>query len=158
MRFLIPALAVAAAAGCAPTNDRSADSATRKPVAALDTGMPMQSMPARAVGSGAMVEQMRVHLQAMRAMNADSMRMGLPMHREMTDGMMAQMTREMMQMKMPADPRWSALMDSVHQDLARMPGMNGSDLEKTMAEHRARLTRLMEMHHRMLEQKPVPRR
>lgn len=151
MRFLILALAVAAACGTA--NDRSADSATHKAPVAPDTGMPMQSMPARAVGSAAMVEQMRVHLQTMRAMNADSMRMGLPMHREMTDGMLAQMTREMMQMKMPADSQWSALMDSVHQDLARMPGMNGAELEKTMADHRARLSRLMEMHHRMLERK-----
>ena len=157
MRFLIPALAVFAVAACAPAHDRSADSATRNALAAPDTGMPMQSMPTRAVGSGAMVEQMRLHLRAMEAMNADSVRMGLPMHVEMTDGMLAQMTREMMQMKMPADPRWSALMDSVHQDLARMPGMNGAELLKTMAEHRARLTRLMEMHHRMLEQQP-PRR
>ena len=157
MRVIILALTVASAAACVSHRDRSADSASRKAAVAADTGMPMRGMPARAVGSGAMVEQMRVHLRAMQAMTPDSMRAQLPMHREMTDGMMAQMTREMMDMKMPADPQWSALMDSVHQDLARMPDMTRPELEKTMAEHRARLTRLMEMHHRMLEQQPARR-
>lgn len=157
MRFLAITLAVAASAACVKTRDRSADSTLRAASAAADTSMPMAGMPARAVGSGAMVEQMRVSLQMMQAMNADSLRARLPMHREMTDGMLAQMTREMMDMKMPADPQWSALMDSVHRDLARMPGMNGAALEKTMADHRAQLTRLMAMHHNMMGPKPPPR-
>ena len=106
----------------------------------------MSAMPARAIGSGAMVEQMRVHLQTMRAMTADSLRAALSMHREMVDAMLPQMTREMMQMKLPANPRWHVLMDSVHHDLDDMRGVTGVALDSAVAAHRARLIRLMDLH------------
>lgn len=156
MRFLTVTLAVAAAAACARTSDQSADSPPRRASAAADTGMPMTSMPARAVGSGAMVEQMRAHLRMMQALKADSLRAALSMHATMTDGMLAQMSKDMMDMKIPANRRWSALMDSVHQDLDAMRGMGGGALERAMAAHTARLTRLMAMHHAMLQPKRGP--
>lgn len=156
MRFQTLTLTVVAMTACGGTSDRAADPASHKAAVAADTGMPMHGMPARAT-SGTMAEQMRVHLQAMKAMNADSMRVQMPMHRQMADEMMAQMTRDMAGMKMPGDARWSALMDSVHQDLARMPGMNGGELETTMPAHHARLTRLMDMHRGMMGPKAPPR-
>ena len=153
MRFPILALAAAVVVACAKTSAHPADSAAQKVRSAADTGMPMHGMPARAVGSGAMVEQMRMHLQTMQAMKADGMRAQMPMHRQMADSMIAQMASDMANMKMPADPRWSALMDSVRQDLTRMPGMDGAELEKTMAAHHSRLIRLMEMHQKMMAPK-----
>jgi hypothetical protein len=149
-------LAFSVMAACGTTTDRAADSASGKAAVPTDTGMPMHAMPARAT-SGTMAAEMRVHLQAMKAMSADSMRARLSMHQQMADAMMAQMSTEMAGMKMPSDPRWSALMDSVHQDLARMPGMNGVELETTMAAHHARITRLMDMHSGMMGRKVPPR-
>ena len=150
--FVLAAVSAVAACGGAPDHS-SADSAAGQ--LALDSsGMPMHSMPSRAIGSGAMMEAMRAHLQTMRIMSADSMRGGLPMHRQMTDTLMAQMKMDMSGMKMPADPKWLALMDSVRNDVSRMQEMNSADLAKAVPAHHARLIRLMEMHQKMMPTKP----
>ncbi len=39
----------------------------------------------------------------------------------MAANMLAQFNREMSQMNMPDDPAWRATVDSLRQDLARMP-------------------------------------
>jgi hypothetical protein len=76
-------------------------------------GMPgMQSM------GGPMMEQMQAHM--METANADSMAAMLPMHRQMVGNMLSEMNRQMGQMKMTADARWTALSDSVRQDLVRL--------------------------------------
>lgn len=50
-------------------------------------------------------------------MRRDSLPAAMPMHRRMVSEMLAEMNREMADMKMPADARWSGLMDSLRQDL-----------------------------------------
>lgn len=140
-------LAGASLAACGDNDQPATGRGTSTPpTVARDTGMPMSTMPARAAGSGAMVDQMRVHLQAMRAMTADSLRAALPLHREMVDAMLPQMTREIMEMNVPANPRWQALMDSVHRDLDVMRGLTGVALDRAMAAHRVRLTELLDLH------------
>lgn len=150
MRLHILVLMAATLVACTRTSDRPVDSAAPGASAMTDTGMSAHSMSSQAAGSGAMMEQMRGQMQAMRAMNGDAMQAQMPMHRQMVESMMAQMTRDMTGMKVAADPRWSALMDSVRQDLARMPGMNGAALEKMMPAHDGRVTRMMEMHQKMM--------
>lgn len=124
--------------------------------AGADTGMPMHSMPTRAVGSGTMMEEMRATMRAMQMMDADSLHSAMPMHRKMASDMLAQMNREMTERKLPADARWSALMDSIRQDLARMPAMSAGEVAAIMPAHHGRLTRLMDLHRELAPGKPAP--
>lgn len=126
-------------------------------VAATDTAkMPMHTMPARSVGSGTMMEEMRATMRAMQTLSADSLHSAMPMHRQMASDMLAQMNMETSDRKMPADARWSGLMDSLRQDLARMPGMSAGELATLMPAHHGRLTRLMNLHHERTQYKPAP--
>ena len=154
MRRLKIVLGLAAISGCGKANDQAADhTAARSPDSAM-AGMPMQGMPSRAAGSAAMIEEMRKHIRVMQEVSADSMRAAMPMHRAMMDSMLAQMTKEMSEMKMPADAHWSALMDSVRHDMATMPAMDSSVFAKAVPAHHARLMRLMDTHHDMMQHKP----
>jgi hypothetical protein len=66
--------------------------------------------------------------------------------------MLARMNREMRDMNMTADAAWNATVDSLRQDLTRMPELTGSELEAIMPGHRARMMRLMEMHRTMMSE------
>jgi hypothetical protein len=74
----------------------------------------------------------------------------LPIHRQMAANMIAQMNREMGGMNMGADAGWTATVDSLRQDLVRMPEMGGSELQSFVPAHHARLERLMQMHQAMM--------
>jgi len=111
----------------------------------------MDSMP----GMGGMAAmqmgtEMTAHMERMQAMRGDSLMQMVPEHRQMLGNMMGQMNREMEGMNMSADPQWTALADSVRDDLARMPQMSAADMEAFMTEHRGRVTRLMEQHGSMM--------
>jgi aryl-alcohol dehydrogenase-like predicted oxidoreductase len=105
-------------------------------------GMPMQG--------GMMPQMMQAHMDTMMSMNAGRMKAMLPMHRQMVANMLAQMNQQMQSMNMPADTKWTALADSVRQDLVRMPEMSDQELEGFMPAHRARVMRLMAMHQQMM--------
>jgi hypothetical protein len=100
--------------------------------------------------SGGMVEQMRSHMAAMHGAGGDSLRAMLPMHRQMAGNLLAQMNREMREMNMAADAAWTATVDSLRQDLVRMPEMGAEELRSFMPAHEGRLERLMQMHGSMM--------
>jgi hypothetical protein len=158
MRRINILLGLAALSGCGTSNDQSADHTTARNPDSGAAGMPMHGMPSRAAGSGAMIEAMRTHMRTMQAVSADSIRAGMPMHREMMTSMLAEMTKDMSEMKMPANARWSALMDSVRQDMSNMLGMDANAMAAAMSAHHQRLTRLMDMHqHEMMQRKAPPK-
>jgi hypothetical protein len=103
-------------------------------------------------GRGGMMEQMMTHMQMMDGAGADSLHAMMPMHRQMAANMIARMNREMRDMNMTADAAWNATVDSLRQDLTRMPELTGSELEAIMPGHRARMMRLMEMHRTMMSE------
>ena len=95
------------------------------------------------------MEQMRAHLQAMHGAGGDRLKALLPMHRQMAANLIAEMNREMRQMNMTADPAWTATVDSLRQDLVRMPEMGAAEMLAAMPAHEARLDRLLQMHRSM---------
>ena len=154
LRTPLVALALAASA-CAPDEpgiDTSRNGSTQRPSAAAPESTPgtggMQGMPA--TQSGETMEQMQAHIQAMHGVGGDSLIALLPMHRQMAANMVAEFNREMRGMNMAADESWNATVDSLRQDLVRMPEMSGTELSGFMPAHEARLTRLMEMHRSMV--------
>jgi hypothetical protein len=143
-------------AGCGgeDAGEPSADGVDETPTAEMQ-GMEgtgdMQSMPGMQMDGG-MMEQMQSHMQMMQGAPGDSLMTIMPMHRQMTANMLARMNREMRGMNMTADADWNATVDSLREDLIRMPEMGAAELQAWMPEHGARVERLMEMHRGMMEE------
>jgi hypothetical protein len=62
------------------------------------------------------------------------------------DGMGA----DMRGMRMSGTPEWTALTDSVKQDLAELPNLKGQALSTRMRAHADRVRRLIELHEKMM--------
>jgi hypothetical protein len=114
-----------------------------------DAASGMKGMPGmQGAGSGTM-SRMQADMRSMQGAGGDSLKAMLPVHRQMAANMIAEMNREMRDMNMGADAAWTATVDSLRQDLVRMPEMGASELQSFMPAHQARLERLMEMHRAM---------
>ena len=99
---------------------------------------------------GGMMDSMQTHMRMMEGVSADQMKAMLPAHRQMVANMLSQLNGQMRTMKMSPDAKWTALTDSVRQDLVRMPDMAASDLRSFMPAHGVRVMRLMAMHREMM--------
>lgn len=154
-RFTIPIVALLAgllvAACTSKQPPASQDSTAAK--AAADTTKPggMAGMAGmQGMMSPAMADSMQAEMKKMAAMTPDQMAAMVPMHRQMVGNMLSQMSSDMRSMNMPADAAWTALTDSVRQDLIRLPDMSKAELKQVMPAHHARITRLMQMHKDMM--------
>lgn len=114
-----------------------------------DTGA-MAGMPGMAMGDTAMMSQMQSHMRMMEGVSADSMMRMLPMHRMMVANMISQFNNDMRAMNMQPDAAWQATVDSLRNDLTRMPELSASELSQVMPAHHARVMRLMDMHRAMM--------
>ena len=145
---LIFTLALAACGGPDAARDESA--APPSAASAGEGTMPgMEGM--REIQGGGMMEEMQAHVRSMQGAGGDSLKAMLPIHRQMAANMIAQMNREMRDMNMAADAGWTATVDSLRQDLVRMPEMDGTELQAFMPAHQTRLDRLMQMHQSMMQ-------
>ena len=125
----------------------SLEGATRQDSAGGMAGM--QGM-AGMMGAGMMMDSMQTHVRMMDTVSPNQMKAMLPMHRQMTANMLTRMSADMRSMNMPADAAWSAMVDSLRQDLTHMPDMSAAELKTMMPAHHARMTRLMQMHRDMM--------
>jgi hypothetical protein len=101
-------------------------------------------------GSG-MMAMMQAHTDSMMRMNPDRMSRTMATHERMMSQMMDQMGGEMRQMKMSETREWSALTDSVKQDLAELPSLKGQALSTRMRAHAGRVQRLITAHQGMMK-------
>jgi hypothetical protein len=145
--LLVSALAVAACNGGGDRADQAPDSA----------GM-MGRMDSSGMGMGGMqmpgmqmMPQMRAHMDSMMRMSPQQMQAMMAMHESMMSQMMDGMGSDMRGMKMSGTPTWTALTDSVKQDLAELPNLKGPELQSRMRAHTERVRRLMEMHEGMMK-------
>ncbi|HEX5831650.1 MAG TPA: hypothetical protein VFY16_11760 [Gemmatimonadaceae bacterium] len=134
--------------------DRRSETATRggegsAAAPAQDTAAGMAGM-GHAMASGPMMERMDAHLVALEKTGPDSLAAALPAHRQMVANLIAQMNREMRDMDMTGDPAWNATVDSLRQDLVRLPEASAAELRELMPAHRSRVQRLTELHRRMM--------
>lgn len=146
----VATLGLAACSGSKSGDAADADqAAAAQDTAGAMSGMPgMQDMPG--MGGSGMMEQMQAHLHMMDGAGADSIQSMLPAHRQMVANMIAQFNRDMRGMNVPSDAAWTATVDSLRQDLTRMPEMSASELQQFMPGHGARVRRLMESHGTMM--------
>ena len=113
----------------------------------MDSGM--AGMPA--TGNSEMMPMMQAHTDSMMRMNPEQMSGMMARHESMMSQMMDQMGGEMRQMKMAETPEWSALADSVKQDLAELPSLKGQPLSLRMRAHADRVRRLIASHEGMMK-------
>lgn len=140
----------AACNGGAREEEVAQDTAT---AAATTSGMEgMQGMQGMDMGGGKdMMQEMHAHMQTVEGAQDDSLPHHAAMHRQMAGNILAQMNRDMQQMNMAADPKWNALVDSVRQDLSRMPEWSPPEMRSAMSAHMSRMRRLMEIHSGMMK-------
>ena len=99
--------------------------------------------------SMATMDSMETHMRLMDSMTGERMKSMLPAHRQMLANMLSQMNQEMRSMNVSGDPQWTAMADSIRQDLIHMPEMSPEELKRAMPAHHTRVTSLMEMHRKM---------
>lgn len=111
-------------------------------------GMP--GMSGMADSSG-MTADMHTHLAAMMGADGAGMQSMMADHRQKVANMLAKMNGEMTSMNMTATAEWAATVDSIRQDLVRMPTMDTSTLKAAMPGHDMRVRRLAAMHAMMMK-------
>jgi hypothetical protein len=136
---------LASAACSKPKEDAAAD--THRGMA-MDSGK-MDGMGG--MGGSGMMSMMPAHMDSMKQMKPEQMSQMMATHERMMSQMMDQMGGEMRQMKMAETPEWSALTDSVKQDLAELPSLKGQALSVRMRAHADRVRRLISAHEQMMK-------
>ena len=145
--IVLALVGAAAFAACRPPDQETpGDTVARQETAGGMAGM--EGM--RGMMSTAAMDSMQNHMHMMDTMNADQIKAMLPIHGQMAANMLSRMNADMRSMNMTADAAWNATADSLRQDLVRMPDMSAQELKAMMPAHRARMTRLMQMHRDMM--------
>jgi hypothetical protein len=139
-------MALLASAAC--TKPKEAPATDSHAGMTMDSG-PMEGMPG--MGSSGMMPMMQAHTDSMMRMNPEQMSGMMASHERMMSQMMDHMGGEMRQMKMAETPEWSALTDSVKQDLAELPDLSGQQLSTRMRAHSDRVRRLISAHQQMMK-------
>ena len=153
--LLVGTLAIAGCGGGRERAEQSRD--TGGMMGQMDSGgMGMGRMDSGGMGMGnmqgmPMMAGMRAHMDSMMRMSPQQVQGMMAMHEQMMSRMMDGMGADMRDMKMAANPKWNALGDSVKQDLAELPSLNGQKLQARMRAHGKRVQRLMEMHKQMMK-------
>lgn len=137
--------AVAACGGGERKDGQQPDSAEGQAMGEMGGMGSMGSME-----SHGMMREMRAHMRQMMGAGADSLHRLMPMHRQMTANMLQQMDTEMRGMQMAGDTSWTALADSVRQDLTQLPEVSAAELPEFMERHRGRVERLIARHELMM--------
>ena len=96
-----------------------------------------------------MMTRMQGHMGMMDTASAATIQAMHPMHRQMMDSALTSMNDEMRRRNM-STPEWTALSDSLRQDLDRMTGMSAREIPAFMRGHRDRMMRFMQMHRTMM--------
>lgn len=135
-----------AVAGCGRNENGARSADTDSMMGHMDSG----GMAGMSMGSSRLMPAMRAHMDSMVGMSPQQMQAAMAGHERMMSQMMDQMGSEMRQMKMSETREWSALTDSVKQDLAELPSLTGQALSAKLRGHADRVRRLIAAHEEML--------
>lgn len=83
-------------------------------------------------------------------MSAAQLATAFPAHSHAAQDMLSAMNAEVDGTHMSSNASWSAMSDSIRQDLSHMAGMTGAQMHAAMPGYHARMTKLMEMHGQMM--------
>lgn len=134
--------------------DKPGDTGTRTP--GSETGMMYRGrmdssrMPIGGMRGLGMMTAMRSQMSSIAPMSPAQMQGIMAAHRTLSSQMMDAMGADMRSRHMTPGAGWSALSDSVRQDLAELPALSGTALQTRMRAHLDRMRRLMEQHESMM--------
>jgi hypothetical protein len=112
----------------------------------------MPGMPSNGASSTAtMIAEMKENLSEIEKVGPDSLEIVVAKHRAMAAALLSEMNREMAAMQMQGDARWSAIADSVRQDLILLPETKAAALRALVDAHKTRMLRMMQMHEEMMK-------
>ena len=97
-----------------------------------------------------MLPMMTAHLDSVGGMAPAQLAALMTAHQDLASRMMDAMGADMRGMNMAPDAAWTALGDSVRQDLAELPGLSGGVLQNRMQAHLDRMRRMMTLHEGMM--------
>jgi hypothetical protein len=117
--------------------------------AAADTAVGMGGM-GKAMQGVQMMPMMRAHLDSLGVMEPAQIGAVMAAHQGLASRMMDAMRADMRAVNMKPDSAWSALSDSLRQDLAELPGLSGAGLKTRMQGHIGRMQRIMALHQGMM--------
>ena len=92
-----------------------------------------------------MMTAMEIELKALDTAKVATIQAQLPEHVSAATRLVNRLDDDMLHMNKADVPEWRTLVDSLRRDLIRLPQLTTSDLPSYMTQHRARLTRLMEL-------------
>lgn len=98
-----------------------------------------------------MMPLMRAHLDSLSDMQPEQMAALMAAHQDLSSRMMDAMGGDMRGMSMMPDSAWTALGDSLRQDLAALPSLSGNPLKTRMDAHIGRMRRMLAMHESMMK-------
>jgi hypothetical protein len=116
----------------------------------------MTGMRGMGMRSDSLMPMMRAHLDSLAALAPPFAAGVLSMHEAMASRMLDAMGADMTVMGMKPDPAWTALTDSIKQDLADLPALSGRALDARLKAHIDRMRRLMVMHESMMQRMKRP--
>jgi hypothetical protein len=157
--MLAGALWLAACTG-RPVGDKSRGTGSRAPgsetgmmsTQGLDSGgMPMGGMPMGGMLGTGLMTAMRSQMDSIAGMSPAQMQARMAAHGALASRMMDAMGADIRRSHMTPGAGWSALSDSVRQDLAELPALSGAALGTRMRAHLDRMRRLMGQHESMMK-------
>ena len=115
------------AATAARTHSRFADAADSMQMAAIKNS----------------IDSVTADLDSMSDATGDAQRLMLPAHEKLVSDFLTRNDAKMRAMHVRIDPDWLTVIDSVRNDLARMPNMSSAQLHAFFPEHARRVMRIV---------------
>jgi hypothetical protein len=136
--------------GCPPGDPRGRQGQdTGGMTGQMDSGM--GHMDSGHMGGGMNMSSMRAHMDTMMRVSPQQMHGMMARHEQMMSQMIDGMGADMRGMNMSGSPEWTALTDSVKQDLAELPSLKDQQLSTRMRAHASRVQRLIDAHEQMMK-------
>jgi hypothetical protein len=134
--------------------DKLGDTGTRAPGSETGMmskrGMDSSGMPMGGMLGIDLMTAMRSQMDSIAAMSPVQMQARMAAHRALSSQMMDAMGADIRSRHMTPGAGWTALSDSVRQDLAELPALSGAALQTRMRAHLDRMRRLMGQHESMM--------
>lgn len=131
---------IALSVGCERGQASPVSAATKARPHSRFTG-PADSMQMVAIKHS--IDSVTADLDSMSSATGDAQRHMLPAHEELVSEFLTRNDAKMRAMHVKIDPDWLSIIDSVRNDLARMPNMSSAQLHAFFPEHARRVMRIV---------------
>ena len=134
---------IAAAVGCEGGQARQVSAATRSGTPSTPSRFKNAADSLQMVAIKHSIDSVTADLDSMSSANGDAQRHMLADHEALVSAFLTRNDAKMRAMHAKIDPAWLTIIDSVRNDLARMPNMSSEQLHAFFPEHARRVMRIV---------------